>query len=144
MLSQPTGQEASEWVSENIPHDNSISRAPEILFDWLIPELDREMVSEDEESEWALIIQPNREVIEKYGQNPQDYERIDWYPLEAIEIEGTVEFYKRILGEGNRYKLFKTFRRSPQFLGIRMSDKEAPFPMRALIHPEIRLYRRIE
>ena len=144
MLSQPTTQKASEWISVNIPHDNSISRAPEILFDWLIPELDREMVSEDEESEWALIIQPNREVIEKYEQNPQGYEQVDWYPLEEIEIEETLLFYKEVLEEGSRYELHKTFRRSPQFLGIRMSDKEAPFPIRALIHPEIRLYRRIE
>ena len=144
MLSQPTGQEASEWVSENIPDDSSISRAPEILFDWLIPELDRDMVSEDEESEWALIIQPNREVFKKYEQNPQDYEKVDWYPLEGIEIEETQEFYKAILGEGSRYELYRTFERTPQFLGIRISDSNAPFPMQALIHPKIRLYRRIE
>ncbi len=144
MLSQPTGQEASEWVSENIPDDSSISRAPEILFDWLIPELDREMVSEDEESEWALIIQPNREVFEKYKQNPLDYQKGDWYPLEGIEIEETQEFYKAILGEGSRYELYRTFERTPQFLGIRISDSNAPFPMQALIHPKIRLYRRIE
>ena len=144
MLSQPTGQEASEWVSANIPHDSSISRAPEILFDWLIPELDRDMVSEDEESAWAMIIQPNSEVFQKYEQNPLDYQKEDWYPLEEIEIEETLLFYKEVLEEGSRYELHKTFRRSPQFLGIRMSDKGAPFPMRALIHPEIRLYRRIE
>ena len=144
MLSQPTTQEVSEWVSTNIPHESSISRAPEILFDWLIPELDRDMVSEDEESEWVLIIQPNREVFEKIGQNPQDYEKEDWYPLEGIEIEETQEFYKRILGEDTHYELHKSFRRPPQFLRIQISDNEAPFPMRALIHPEIRLYRRIE
>ncbi|MDE0482147.1 MAG: glycosyltransferase family 39 protein [Candidatus Poribacteria bacterium] len=144
MLSQPTTQEVSEWVSTNIPHESSISRAPEILFDWLIPELDRDMVYPDEEFEWALIIQPNREVFDKYEQNPQDYEKVDWYPLEEIEIEETQGFYDRILGESSHYELHKTFRRIPQFLRIQISDNGAPFPMRALVHPEIRLYRRIE
>ncbi len=144
MLSQPTGQEASEWISTNIPHDSSIARAPEILFDWLIPELDRDMVYPDEEAEWILIIQPNREVFEKYTQYPKKYEKQDWYPLEDIEVKGTLEFYKEILGEDSRCELHKTFRRSPQFLGISISDNGAPFPMRALIHPEIRLYHRRE
>ncbi len=142
MLSQPTGAAASEWVSANIPHENSISRAPEILFDWLIPELDRDLTYPDSESEWALIIQPNREVFEKYARHPEKYEMQDWYPLEDVEIEDTFEFYNEILGEGSRYELHKTFRRDPQFLGIRISDRDAPFPMRALVHPEIRLYRR--
>ena len=142
MLSQPTGAAASEWVSANIPHENSISRAPEILFDWLIPELDRDLTYPDSESEWALIIQPNREVFEKYARHPEKYEMQDWYPLEDVEIEDTLEFYNEILGEGSRYELHKTFRREPQFLGIRISDRDAPFPMRALVHPEIRLYRR--
>ena len=141
MLSQPTGAAASEWVSANIPHENSISRAPEILFDWLIPELDRDLTYPDSESEWALIIQPNREVFEKYARHPEKYEMQDWYPLEDVEIEDTFEFYNEILGEGSRYELHKTFRRDPQFLGIRISDRDAPFPMRALVHPEIRLYR---
>jgi hypothetical protein len=144
MLTQPTTQEASEWVSANIPPERSISRAPEILFDWLIPELDRDMTSEDEESEWVLIIQPNWEVFQKYAQHPEKYKQQDWYPLERIEIEETQEFYKRILGEDTHYELHKTFQRPPQFLRIQISDREAPFPMRALIHPEIRLYRRIE
>lgn len=144
MLSQPTTQEASEWVSVNIPHDSSISRAPEILFDWLIPELDRDMTDLDEDTEWALIIQPNREVFDKYEQNPQDYEKTDWYPLEEIEIEETQEYYKRIFGEDSHYELHNTFRRIPQFLRIQISDNGAPFPMRAIVHPEIRLYRRIE
>ena len=144
LLSQPTTQEASEWISVNVPHDSSIVRAPEILFDWLIPELDRDMTEMDDESEWALIIQPNMEVFQKYGQHPHKYETVDWYPLEDIGIEDTLEFYKKILGEGSRYELHKTFHRSPQFLGIKISDKGAPFPMRELIHPEIRLYRRSE
>ena len=144
MLSPPTAQEASEWVSVNVPHDSSISHAPEILFDWLIPELDRDMTPEDRQADWVLIIEPNREVFEKYEQNPQDYEKVDWYPLEEIEIEEMMLFYKEVLAEGSRYELHKTFKRSPQFLRIQMSDKRAPFPMRALIHPEIRLYRRIE
>lgn len=144
MLSQPTTQEASEWVSVNISHDSSISRAPEILFNWLIPELDRDMVHADEEAEWVLIIQPNWEVFQKWTQHPEKYEKMDWHPLEDIEIEATAEFYEKVLGEDSRYRLHKTFYRSPQFVGIQISDNEAPFPMRALVHPEIRLYRRIE
>lgn len=144
LLSQPTGQEASEWISANVPHDSSIARAPEILFDWLIPELDRDMVPAGEKSKWALIIQPNREVFQKYAMHPKKYKQQDWYPLKKIETEKTLEFYEKVLGAANRYQLYKTFQRSPQFLGIQISDKGAPFPMRALIHPEIRLYRRIE
>ncbi len=142
MLSQPTTQEASEWVSENIPQDESISRAPEILFDWLIPDID--MVTEEEDTEWVLIMYPNMEVFLKYKQNPQDYNEVDWYPLEEVAIIETLEFYERIIWEGSQYKLHKTFRRAPHFLGIDISDNDAPFPMHALIHPEIQLYRRRE
>ncbi len=142
MLTQPTGQEVSDWVSENIPHDEVITHAPEVLFTWLIPELDRDMEVGATESEWVLIIQPNRGVFEKYRMNPQNYEKVDWYPLENFEVEETLEFYEDILGEGNQYEWYKTFRRSPQFLGIRISVNNAPFPMQALTHPEFHLYRR--
>ena len=142
MMSQPTGQESSAWVSENISHNSSISRAPEILFDWLIPELDVELT--DESAEWALVIYPNMEVFQKYQQNPSAYEDIDWYPLKEVDIERTLQYYDEILGENSRYELQKTFRRIPKFLGIRLSDSNAPFPIRALIHPEIRIYRQVE
>lgn len=142
MMSQPTVQEASEWVSENISHDSSISHAPEILFDWLMPDFDIELT--DADAEWALVIYPNLRVFQKYEQNPTDYKDIDWHQLKEVDIEGTLHYYDKILGESSRYKLQKTFRRVPQFLGIRISDSNAPFPMRALTHPEIRIYRRIE
>ena len=142
LITQPTIQEVSQWVSTNISHNNAISRSPEILFDWLIPELDRDMVHWDEEAEWVLIIQPNWEVFQRYNLNPDKYEERDWYPLENIEIEGPLDFYNEILGENSSYKLSKTFKRNPEFFGIRIDDKSAPFPMRALLHPEIHLYRR--
>ena len=113
---------------------------PEILFDWLLPELDREMT--DEEAEWALILLPNSEVFQKYAQQPHHYQKQDWYPLVEIDMAGTLEFYERILAEGSPYELRQIFRSTPNFLGIRISDRDAPFPMRALAHPEIRLYRR--
>ncbi len=140
LMSQPTGGEVSEWISANIPQEESISRSPEILFDWLLPELDRELT--DEEAEWALILLPNSEVFQKYAQQPHHYQKQDWYPLVEIDMEGTLEFYERILAEGSPYELRQIFRSTPNFLGIRISDRDAPFPMRALAHPEIRLYRR--
>ncbi len=142
MLTQPTGQVVSEWVSENIPHENTITRAPEVLFTWLLPELDRDMEVGNVEAEWVLIIQPNWQVFEKYHNNPQDYEEIDWYPLEDVDIEGTFLFYNSVLGEDRRYVLHKTFRRVPQFFVFSFSDSNAPFPMQSLTHPVIRIYRR--
>ena len=142
MVSQPIGQEASEWVSENLPHDSSLSHAPEILFDWLIPDFDIELT--DEEAKWAFVIYPNLQLFQKYEQNPNAYEEIDWYPLKAVDIEGTLKYYDKIFGESSRYELQKTFQRVPKFFGVRVSDRNAPFPMNALIHPEIRLYRRVE
>ena len=62
-------------------------------------------------------------------------------PLTEIKLEETLTFYDRILGEGSQYKLHKTFQRTPRFLGIRVSDNGAPFPIRALAHPEFLLYR---
>lgn len=140
LMSQPTGIEVSEWVSANIPQEESISRSPEILFDWLLPELDRELT--DEEAEWALLLLPNSEVFQKYAQQPHRYQKQDWYPLVEIDMGGTLAFYERILAEGGTYELRQIFRRTPNFLGIRISDSNAPFPMRALAHPEIHLYRR--
>ena len=142
MWTQPTGQEASEWISENIPVDSGIMRPPEVLCDWLMPELDRDMTLV--ESEWILITQTDNDVFLKFYENPQDYKPIDWFPLEDVNLEETLEFYKLIWIEDNRYQLIKTFRRKPSFLGIGFSGKAAPFPMNSLVHPEIRLYQKMD
>ena len=116
--------------------------APEVLFDWLLPELD--FMVTDDAAAWALILVPNLEVFEKYRKQPNHYQHADWYPLNAVELDETLAFYTRILGEGSRYRLYKTFQCTPKFLGIQISDNGAPFPMRALAHPEIRIYRRLD
>ncbi len=142
LIAQPTRIAASEYISKQVPQEELISRAPEVLFDWLLPEIDLEVG--DEEAKWVLILVPDLEVFEKYQKHPQNYQKQDWYPLDEIEVEETLAFYARILGEGSPYVLHKTFQCRPQFLGIQISDSGAPFPMRALAHPEIRLYRRFE
>ena len=139
-LAQPTRIAVSEWISAHVPPEELISSAPVILFDWLLPELDLE--TEDEEAEWVLILVPDLEVFQKYQKQPQHYQDEDWYPLSKIELEETLAFYDPIIGHGSLYELHKTFRRTPQFLGIPISDANAPFPMRALAHPEFHLYRR--
>ena len=142
MLAQPTTEQVSEWVSDNIEADRSIAQAPEILFDWLLPELDRDMTDFDENTEWLIIIEANREVFQKYKLQPGKYQSQDWYPLENVEIEDNLAFYDAIDGNGSSYHLYKTFNQSPHFLGFRISDDGAPFPMRALLHPTIHLYQR--
>lgn len=140
MRAQPTRTAASEWIAAHIPPEELISRAPVILFDWLLPELDLE--TEDEDAEWVFILVPDLEVFQKYQKQPQHYQDEDWYPLSEIDLEETLAFYDRLSGHGSPYELHKTFRRKPQFLGIPISDTDAPFPMRALVHPEFHLYRR--
>ena len=140
LLTQPTRVEAAEWISTNIPEQEAISGAPEILFDWLLPELHQDLT--DEPAAWALIVVPDSEVFQKYARHPQKYQKQDWYPLRGIDVTRTLAFYERILGAESRYELHQTFRRTPYFLGIRIADRGAPFPMRALVHPEIQLYRR--
>ena len=140
LIEKPTRIVASEWISNHIPQEESIACAPEILFDWLLPELDLEVA--DDEANWVLILVPNLEVFQRYQKYPQNYQEQDWYPLNEIKVEETLAFYTRVLGEGSPYELHKTFRCSPKFLGIEIiSDSGAPFPMRALAHPELRLYR---
>ena len=139
MLTQPTRIAVTEWIATHIPPEESISRAPVILFDWLLPDLDLE--AEDEDTEWALILVPDLEVFQKYQKHPQHYQREDWYPLGEIDLAETLAFYERVLGAGSPYQLHKTFRHKPQFFGIQISDNRAPFPMRALTHPEFLLYR---
>ena len=139
-LSQPTKIAASDWIATHIPQEDSIAIAPETLFDWLLPELD--FVVTDEKVKWVLILVPDFEVFRKYQEAPQRYQAEDWYPLSEIGFEETLAFYERVLGEGSRYELHKTFRCAPKFLGIEIiSDSGAPFPMRALAHPELRIYR---
>ena len=140
MLAQPTRLAASEWIAAHIPPEEVIASAPITLFNWLLPDLDLEVA--DQEAEWVLILVPDLEVFQKYQQHPQGYQNEDWYPLGEIELEETLAFYTRILAEESPYELHKTFRCTPEFLGIRISDTGAPFPMRALVHPEISLYRR--
>ena len=140
LLTKPTKLEAAEWIAEHIPPEDAISGAPVILFDWLLPDLDVEFGYED--AEWVLILVPDLEVFQKYRNNPHGYRNKDWYPLGEIELAETRGFYGRVLGEGNLYQLHKAFRRTPQFLDIHISDTRAPFPMRALAHPEFLLYRR--
>ena len=140
LSSQPTKIAASNWIATHIPAEDSIAIAPEVLFDWLLPELD--FVVTDEKVEWVLILVPDLEVFRKYKEAPQRYQNEDWYPLSEIGFEETLAFYTRVLGEGSSYELHKTFRCAPKFLGLEIiSDRGAPFPMRALAHPEFRIYR---
>ena len=139
LLTEPTKLEATEQLSRHIPQEEPISRAPEVLFNWLLPELALEEA--DETAKWVLILGPDLEVFQKYRKQPQHYQNEDWYPLTEIKLEETLTFYDRILGEGSQYELHKTFQRTPRFLGIRVSDNGAPFPIRALAHPEFLLYR---
>ena len=139
LLTEPTKLEAAEWLSMHIPQEEPISRAPEVLFNWLLPELALE--EEDDAAKWVLILGPDLKVFQKYRKQPQHYQNEDWYPLTEIKLKETLTFYDRILGEESQYELHKTFQRTPQFLGIRVSDNGAPFPMRALAHPEFQLYR---
>ena len=139
LLTEPTKLEAAEWLSMHIPQEESISRAPEVLFNWLLPEL--ELEEADEAAKWVLILGPDLEVFQKYRKQPQHYQNEDWYPLTEIKLEETLTFYDRILAEGSQYELHKTFQRTPQFLSIRVSDNGAPFPIRTLAHPEFLLYR---
>ena len=140
LLSQPTKIAASNWIATHIPPEDSIAIAPEILFDWLLPELD--FVVTDEKVKWVLILVPDLEVFRKYQEAPQRYQDEDWYPLSEIGFEETLAFYTRVLGEGSQYELHKTFRCPPKLFGIELiSDRGAPFPMRALAHPEFRIYR---
>lgn len=140
LLTQPTREEVSAWISTNIPNEEDISCAPEVLFNWLLPELERDLTY-DEEAAWALVLIPNAEVFQKYGDARSESAPMDWYPLEEVALEETLAFYAKIRED---YELQKIFRRTPQCLGIRISDVGAPFPMRALTHPEIRIYRRRE
>ena len=140
MTTPPTMVEAAEWIEANVPPAEEIEREPDLLFDWLLPELNRDYT--DERAPWILILMPNAEVFMKYTENPESYSAIDWHPLEAEpDLELSVEFYEQVFGTDNPYELVKTFRRRPSFLGLRISDGGAPFPMRALLHPETRVYR---
>ena len=139
MRSVPTTVEATEWIESNIPSDTAVEREPEILFDWVLPKLDRE--DNGESTAWVLVSMPNAEVFLNYAANPTHYSAIDWYPLESVDTEAAMEFYDRIFGQSSRYTLAQRFQRQPRFLGISISDHGAPFPIRALTHPEIRIYR---
>lgn len=139
MRSVPTTAETVEWIESNIPPDKVVEREPEILFDWVLPRLDR--AETGEEAEWVLVSMPNAEVFLNYAAKPMHYSAIDWYPLESVDTEAAMEFYERIFGGSSRYTLAQRFQRQPRFLGIPISDQGAPFPMRALTYPEIRVYR---
>ena len=138
LTTPPTPIETAEWIAFNIPPDEAVAHEPEILFDWLLPKLDREYDGED--ARWVVVLMPNAEIFLNYMEKPDSYSAIDWYPME-IHPETTVPFYKRIFGDASRYELAHVFQRHPRFLGISISDQGAPFPMRALAHPEIRVYR---
>ena len=143
LFSQPTKISASNWIATHIPPEESVAVAPEILFNWLLPEVD--FIVADEEVKWVLILVPDLEVFRKYQVSPQRYQAEDWYPLSEIEFEKTLAFYTRVLEEGSPYELHKTFRGTPKFLGLEIiSDSGAPFPMGALAHPELRLYRYLD
>ena len=139
MRSPPTTVEATEWIALNIPPDQAVEREPEVLFDWVLPRLDK--AEGGEGTEWVLVSMPNAEVFLNYAAKPVHYSVIDWYPLESVDTEAAVEFYERIFGKSSEYTLIRRFQRQPRFLGIPISDHGAPFPMRALTHPEIRVYR---
>ena len=140
LLTQPTKLAVSDWIAAHIPAEEDIAVASEPLFGWLLPEED--FVMADEAATWVLILVPELEVFQKYRGVP--YQAEDWYPLEEMAVAERVEFYDLVLGAGSQYVLHKTFRVPPKLWGIRISDEGAPFPMRALTHPEFRVYRRFE
>ena len=113
MRSSPTTTEATEWIASNIPPDKAIEREPEILFDWVLPRLDR--AEEGEGTEWVLVSMPNAEVFLKYAAKSTRYSTIDWYPLESVDTEKAVEFYERVFGDSSRYALVQRFERQPRF-----------------------------
>ena len=140
MLARPTRITASEWIFANILPEEAIACPPVVLFDWLLPDVDLEVG--DQEAEWLLILVPDLEVFRKYQEHPHHYQSEDWYPLGEIALEEILTFYTPILVQESPYELHKTFRCIPEFLGIQISDSGAPFPMRALAHPEILIYQR--
>ena len=140
LLAEPTRLRVSEWIAAHIPPDEAISGPPVILFNWLLPDL--ELEAADEDAAWVLILLPDLEVFQKYRKNPHGYQHEDWYPLGEIELAETLAFYARVLSGRSLYQLHKKFQCTPQFFGIQISDNGAPFPMRALAHPEFLLYRR--
>ena len=138
MTTPSTISEATEWLETNLPSEERIESEPEILFDWLPPK--RHSAEDGEGATWALVLMPNAEVFMKYAENPDGYSTVDWYPIQEPELDAAVAFYERVFDRG-RYEIVKTFQRQPRFLGISVSDVGAPFPMRALAHPMIRVYR---
>ena len=68
MRSVPTTVEAVEWIESNIPPDKAVEREPEILFDWVLPKLDR--AETGEKAEWVLVSMPNAEVFLNYAAKP--------------------------------------------------------------------------
>ena len=139
MATPPTMIEASKWIEANIPANEAIEHEPEILLDWLLPKLDRD--DDGEDARWVVILMPNAEIFLNYAAKPESYSEVDWYPIEGLDPEVAVEFYKRIFGDSSQYELAQTFERHPRFLGISISDQGAPFPIRALVHPEICIHR---
>ena len=113
MRSAPTTVEAAEWIESNIPPDKAVEHEPEILFDWLLPRLDR--AEAEERAEWALVLMPNAEVFLNYAANPTHYSAIDWYPLESVDTEAAVKFYERVFGQSSLYTLAQRFQRQPSF-----------------------------
>ena len=139
MTHLPTMASAAAWIDENIPPDEPVEQEPEVLFSWLLPQIDR--TDDDLNAEWAIVTMPNAEVFLNYAARPDAYSPVDWYPLENVEPEAALAFYDRVFAEKGGYELVQVFKQQPRFLGIGISDDGAPFPLRALLHPEIRLYR---
>ena len=138
MTTPSTIFEATKWLEANLPPEERIEREPEILFDWLQPKHHSEDGGEG--AAWVIVLMPNAEVFMKYAENPDRYSAMDWYPIQEPELDAAVEFYERVF-DGNRYEIVKIFQRQPRFMGLSVSDFGAPFPMRALAHPMIRVYR---
>ena len=72
LTAQPTRIAASEWIAAHVPPEEVISVAPEVLFDWLLPEIDIERG--DAEAKWMLILVPDLEVFQKYQSHPENYQ----------------------------------------------------------------------
>ncbi|MDA1191060.1 MAG: hypothetical protein O3A46_05170, partial [Candidatus Poribacteria bacterium] len=145
MRTPPTVVEANARFRSRQPH--SLSYGPvEPIFTWLYPSwvLENGGATSLARSRIVIVVKPEAEVQRAIYNRPTDYRDDDFFPLTRYDFIGG-KFYAD-LETSTVFQLIETYRREPHPLArtLLFAGLSPPFPLNALLHPEIRVYERID
>ncbi|MCX6707357.1 MAG: hypothetical protein NT001_04430, partial [Candidatus Woesearchaeota archaeon] len=129
---------AGNWMDQNLPPGTQINFGPGIN-PWMMPVVDLSKYNISSTPEYIIISKAAYYNIVRLIENPSIYQPSDWAGKMPSQQE--MMFYDMIYHEKGPYKLAEDVKKTPEFMGFKINDDNAPYTVWAITHPEIRIYK---